>query len=196
MRGENHGDLTVSWWALVLRGVAAVIFGLAAFLFPPGAVAALVILFGAWALADGVFNVIAAVREGRTGRRWGSLLAEGIISIVAGIVTFFLPAATALALVLWIAAWSLLTGIAEIVAAIRLRNLIRNEWLLGLSGLLSVVLGVLFFLMPGAAALTVAIWIGAYALVFGALLIGLGLRLRSWTRSHEHQLGTGAVAHG
>ena len=172
------------------------IFGLAAFLFPPGAVAALVILFGAWALADGVFNVIAAVREGRTGRRWGSLLAEGIISIVAGIVTFFLPAATALALVLWIAAWSLLTGIAEIVAAIRLRNLIRNEWLLGLSGLLSVVLGVLFFLMPGAAALTVAIWIGAYALVFGALLIGLGLRLRSWTRSHEHQLGTGAVAHG
>src|SRR5258706_14074738 len=146
--------LAVNWWALVVRGVAAVIFGLVALIFPPSAIAALVILFGAWALADGIFNVIAAVRERRTGRRWGALLAEGIISIVAGIVTFFLPGVTALVLVLWIAAWCLLTGIAEIVAAIRLRKLIRNEWILGLTGVLSVALGGLFILQPGAGALT------------------------------------------
>jgi uncharacterized membrane protein HdeD (DUF308 family) len=189
-------NLTVNWWALVIRGVAALIFGLVALLYPPGAVAALVILFGAWALTDGIFNVIAAVREARTGRRWGALLVEGIISIVAGVVTFFLPALTALALVLWIAAWSLLTGIAEIVAAIRLRRVIRNEWLLGLTGVLSVALGVLFFLFPGAAALTVAVWVGAYAVVFGALLTVLGFRLKSWTRSHERHLPTEAVAQG
>jgi uncharacterized membrane protein HdeD (DUF308 family) len=158
-------------------------------------VTALVILFGAWALVDGILNVIAAVREARTGQRWGSLLAVGVLSIVAGVITFFLPGATTLALVLLIAAWSVLTGVAEIVAAIRLRSLIRNEWLLGLSGVLSIVLGVLFFLMPAAGALTIAIWIGAYALVFGALLVALGLKLRNWSRSGGGEVPSGATAH-
>jgi len=181
---------------VVLRGVAALIFGLVALIWPPSAVAALVLLFGAWAFADGIFNVIAAIREARTGRRWGSLLIEGIVSLIVGIVTFFLPAATALSLVLLIAAWSLITGIAEIVAAIRLRNHIQHEWLLGLSGLLSVALGVLFCLRPAIAAVTIAVWIGAYAVLFGALLIALGFRLRNWTRLHRgSEVGTREVAH-
>jgi len=189
-------NISLNWWAVVLRGVAALIFGLVALIWPPSAVAALVLLFGAWAFADGIFNVIAAIREARTGRRWGSLLIEGIVSLIVGIVTFFLPAATALSLVLLIAAWSLITGIAEIVAAIRLRNHIQHEWLLGLSGLLSVALGVLFFLRPAIAAVTIAVWIGAYAVLFGALLIALGFRLRNWTRLHDgSEVGTREVAH-
>ncbi|TMA30072.1 MAG: HdeD family acid-resistance protein, partial [Deltaproteobacteria bacterium] len=133
--------------------------------------------------------------ESRGGRRWGSLLFEGIVSVITGLITFFLPTATVLAIVMLIAAWSLITGVAEIVAAIRLRKLIRNEWLLGLSGVLSIALGVLFFLMPMTGALVIAIWIGAYALVFGALLVGLGFRLRNRTRSQD-RLPDGAVVHG
>ena len=115
--------------------------------------------------------------------------------MITGLITFFLPAATVLELVMLIAAWSLITGVAEIVAAIRLRKLIRNEWLLGLSGVLSIALGVLFFLMPMTGALVIAIWIGAYALVFGALLVGLGFRLRNRTRSQD-RLPEGAAVHG
>jgi uncharacterized membrane protein HdeD (DUF308 family) len=188
-------SIAVNWWAVVLRGVAALLFGVVALIWPPSAVAALVILFGAWAFADGIFNVIASVRHARTGRRWGALLAEGILSILVGLITFFLPAATLLGLLMLIAAWSLLTGIAEIVAAIRLRKQIEGEWLLGLSGVLSVALGILFFLMPFTGALVVAMWIGAYAVVFGVLLIALGIKLRTWTRTHEN-LGTSAMAHG
>jgi uncharacterized membrane protein HdeD (DUF308 family) len=156
-------------------------------------VAALVLLFGAYALVDGIFNLIAAFRAPREGKRWGWLAFSGVTGVATGLIAFFFPGITALALVLLVAAWSLVTGIAEIVVAIRLRREIEHEWLLGLSGLLSVAFGVLLFLMPAVGAIALAIWIGAYALVFGGLLIALGIRLRNWSRSHRAGGAPGAA---
>jgi uncharacterized membrane protein HdeD (DUF308 family) len=178
-------NLAQNWWALVIRGLAGVLFGIGALVWPPAAVAALVLLFGAYALVDGIFNIVAAVRAPREGRRWGWLLFSGLVGIATGVITFFMPGLTALAVVLLVASWSVVTGIAEIIAAIRLRKQIRHEWLLILSGLLSVAFGVLLFLMPAVGAVALAMWIGAYMLVFGALLIGVGIRLRSWGRTHR-----------
>ncbi len=170
--------LARNWWAVMLRGVAGIIFGILTFVVPGVTLAVLVLLFGAYALADGVLAVIAVVR-GRTGARslW-ALLLEGLVSVAAGLVAFFRPALTALALVYVIAAWALVTGVFEIVAAVRLRQVIRNEWWLGLSGVLSIVFGVFLMAAPGAGAVAMVLWIGAYALVFGAFLVGFGLRLR------------------
>ena len=179
---EMVRSLARNWWALVIRGVAGVLFGIGALVWPPAAVAALVLLFGAYALVDGIFNIVAAVRAPREGRRWGWLTFSGLIGIATGLITFFFPGITALALVVLVASWSVVTGVAEIVAAIRLRKQIRHEWLWILSGLLSVAFGVLLFLLPAAGAVALAIWIGAYMLVFGALLIAFGVRLRRWGR--------------
>jgi len=175
-------NLAQNWWALVIRGVAGVLFGIGALVWPPAAVAALVLLFGAYALVDGIFNIVAAVHAPREGRRWGWLMVSGVIGIATGLITFFFPGITALALVVLVASWSVVTGVAVIVAAIRLRKQIRHEWLWILSGLLSVAFGVLLFLLPAAGAVALAIWIGAYMLVFGALLIAFGVRLRRWGR--------------
>jgi uncharacterized membrane protein HdeD (DUF308 family) len=179
-------DLARNWWALALRGVAAILFGVIALFWPPAAVAALVAVFGAYALVDGIFNLVAAVRAGRAGQRWGALVFEGIVSLLAGVLTLFYPGVTALALVIFVGAWSLVTGVAEIVAAIKLRRSIKGEWLLALSGILSVAFGILLFISPMIGAIAIAIWIGAYAVVFGALLVGLALRLRSWA-SHQQE---------
>ena len=176
-------NLAQNWWALVIRGVAGVLLGIGALVWPPAALAALVLLFGAYALVDGIFNIVAAVRAPKVGRRWGWLILSGLVGIATGLITFFSPGLTALALVLLVASWSVVTGVAEIVAAIRLRKHIQHEWLWILSGLLSVAFGVLLFLVPAAGAVALAIWIGAYMLVFGALLIAFGVRLRSWSRS-------------
>jgi uncharacterized membrane protein HdeD (DUF308 family) len=186
-------DLAGNWWALVLRGIAGVLFGAIALLSPPSAVAALVLLFGAYAFVDGIFNLISAVRVRREGKKIGALVFEGIISLLTGLVTMFWPGITALVLVMVVAAWSLITGAAEIVAAIRLRKQIKHEWLLALSGVLSILFGVLLFLLPAVGAVVLAMWIGAYTLVFGALLIGLGLRVRSWARSHQQEIPGTAV---
>ena len=184
-------SLVVKWWAVVLRGVAAILFGVIAVFWPPTAVAALVLLFGAYALIDGVLNLVAAAGAPRVGRPWGWLAFEGVVSILTGLVAFFWPGLTAIALVLVIGFWSLITGIAEIVAAIALRRYIRREWLLGLSGLLSIAFGVLLFLAPVAGAVAIAIWVGAYAIVFGSLLVWLGLRLRAWGRVAEQLAAPG-----
>jgi len=178
--------LARNWWALALRGAAAIIFGIIALFWPPAAVAALVAVFGAYALVDGIFNLVAAVRAGREGQRWGALVFEGVVSLLVGVLTLFYPGVTALALVLFVGAWSLITGVAEIVAAIKLRRFIEGEWLLALSGILSVAFGVLLFISPMIGAIAIAIWIGAYAVVFGALLVGLALRLRSWA-AHQQE---------
>jgi uncharacterized membrane protein HdeD (DUF308 family) len=178
--------LARNWWALALRGAAAIIFGIIALFWPPAAVAALVAVFGAYALVDGIFNLVAAVRAGREGQRWGVLVFEGIVSVLVGVLTLFYPGVTALALVLFVGAWSLVTGVAEIVAAIKLRRFIEGEWLLALSGILSVAFGILLFISPMIGAIAIAIWIGAYAVVFGALLVGLALRLRSWA-AHQQE---------
>jgi uncharacterized membrane protein HdeD (DUF308 family) len=171
-------SLSRNWWAVSLRGLAGILFGIITFFAPGISLAALVLLFGAYAFADGVLATITAIRR-RGADRWWLLLFNGLVGIAAGILTLLWPGITALALLYVIAAWALVTGVLEIAAAIRLRKAITGEWLLALSGVLSIALGVMLVLWPGTGALAIVIWIGAYALVFGVLLLALGLRLRA-----------------
>ena len=170
------GEIPRHWWVVALRGLAAVIFGVLAFIWPGMTIAALVLFFGAYAIVDGVLAVYTAFRS-RGQHFWATLL-EGIVSIGAGVVTFFWPGITALALLFVIAAWAILTGVLEIYAAISLRKAIHNEWALIFSGALSVIFGVLLVAQPGAGALAVAWLIGAYAVIFGIALLVLAWRLR------------------
>jgi uncharacterized membrane protein HdeD (DUF308 family) len=171
--------LAKNWWALALRGVAAVLFGLLTLFVPGITLVTLVLLFGAYVLADGVFNVIAFFRE--AAHHW-ALLVEGVIGIIAGILTFSWPAITAIVLLYLIAFWAIFTGVFEIVAGIRVRKAIANEWLLLLMGVLSLLFGVAILFAPGVGALAIVLWIGAYALIFGIILLVLAFRLRS----HRH----------
>ena len=166
------------WWTLVLRGVAAVIFGILAYVWPGITFTVLVLFFGAYALWDGVFALIAAFRT-QAERRW-PLVLEGLVGIAAGVLTFIWPGAATLALLIIIGAWAIVTGIFEIVAAIRLREEIEGEWLLLVSGLLSVLFGIALAIWPAAGLVAVTWLIGAYSIVFGILLIVLGFRLRNW----------------
>ena len=175
--------LSDRWWMLTLRGVAGVIFGILTFISPQSSLVALVLLFGAYALVNGAINLAMAVRRPPDGRRWTALLVESIVGIAAGVLTLVWPGITAIALLAVIAVWAIVTGVAQVVAAVRLRRTIRGEWLLALSGVFSVALGVLLLLAPVAGALALVLWIGAYALVFGALLIALSLRLRTFGRT-------------
>jgi uncharacterized membrane protein HdeD (DUF308 family) len=180
--------LVENWWGFVLRGIAAVIFGLVAFFAPPVALLTLVFMFALFAIADGIFAITAAFhrRGDAAGRQpWWALLILGVISLIAGLGAFLLPSAAAFALLYLIAGWAIVTGIMSVIAAVRLRKQIEGEWLLGLSGCLSVVFGILIALFPGAGALAVVLWIGAYAFVHGILLIVLGLRLRKFVRRGE-----------
>src|SRR3954464_14155625 len=170
-------QLTQFWWVLVLRGVLAILFGALAFAWPGLTPGGLVILFGAYALADGVFALVAAFGPTR-GRIW-PLLLEGVAGIAAGLLTFTWPGLTGLILLYFIAGWAIATGVTEIVAAIQLRAVIADEFWLALSGVLSIVLGVWALFQPGEAAVALAWVIGAYAVLFGVMLIALGLRLRS-----------------
>lgn len=182
--------LVHNWWAIVLRGVAGIVFGIITFLVPSISLAALVLLYGAYAFVSGVLSIVSAIRRRGVSERWWVLLIEGLVGVAAGVVTVFWPGITALALLFVIAAWALVTGVLEIVAAIRLRRVISGEWLLVLSGIASVILGVLLAAFPGIGALAVVLWIGAYAIVVGAMMVALGLRLRSWGRSHTPQAAT------
>ncbi len=179
-------SLTQNWWAVALRGLAGILFGVITFISPGISLAALVLLFGAYAFADGVLSIVSAVRR-RGADRWWLLVLQGIVGIAAGVVTLLWPGITAIALLIVIAAWALVGGALQVAAAIRLRKVITGEWLLALSGVLSIVLGVLLVLFPGPGALALVIWIGAYAFVFGILLLVLGFRLRGLRSPRAHQ---------
>jgi uncharacterized membrane protein HdeD (DUF308 family) len=174
-----------SWWALVLRGIAAIAFGVLAFVWPHITLAALVFLWGAYALVDGAFAIAAGIKSHGEYKRWWVLLIEGILSVIAGVMAFVIPGITALVLLILIAAWAIATGAFEIAAAIQLRKYIRGEWLLALAGVASVLFGVALLVNPLAGALAVVWLIGAYAIVFGVLLIALGLRLHNLVRSAD-----------
>jgi len=170
--------LAQNWWAIVLRGVCAVLFGVGAFAWPGITLAVLVLLYGAYALVEGVLAIAWALVGRQAGPfPWGVLLA-GLAGVAVGVVTFLYPGLTGLALLYLIAAWAIIRGIFEIIAAFHLRKEIENEWMLALSGLLSLALGVVLVVAPGAGALAVLWWIGAFAIVFGVLTIMLGLRLK------------------
>jgi len=167
------------WWTFILRGVLAIAFGVLAFFAPALGIAILVGLFAAWALIDGVTNLFTGFRTRETDRSWWLEIVEGIVSIIAGIIALLFPVLAAEILVLIIAAWAIVTGVFEIVAAIRLREKIRGEFWLGLAGLASILFGVVLFLFPGAGALSLVWLIGSFAIVFGVFLVILGWRLRT-----------------
>ena len=167
------------WWLLVLRGLIAVLFGILTFVWPGITLVTLVFLFGFYALANGVFTLGVAIRapNGTPGK--GTLLLLGLLGIAAGIIAFVYPGITALSLLSIIAFWAIFTGVFEIMAAIRLRKELANEWFLILSGALSVLFGVLVIVYPGAGALSVAWLIGAYAVAFGIMMLMLAFRVKS-----------------
>jgi uncharacterized membrane protein HdeD (DUF308 family) len=174
--------LARNWWSLVVRGLLGILIGLITFVWPAITLTALVFLFAGYALVDGAVNLAGAIHAAQAHERWGTLLIEGFLGIVAAVITVFWPAITALSLALVIAAWAILTGIAEVVAAVKLRKYISGEWLLAMAGIASVIFGVLVAAVPLAGALVIAIWFGAYALLFGIMLVALGFRLRTWER--------------
>jgi uncharacterized membrane protein HdeD (DUF308 family) len=181
--------LAQNWWAIVLRGVCAVLFGVGAFAWPGITLAVLVLLYGAYALVEGVLAVAWALVGRQAGPfPWGVLLA-GLAGVGVGVVTFLYPGLTGLALLYLIAAWAMVRGIFEIIAAFHLRKEIDNEWLLALSGLLSLVLGLVLIVAPGAGVLAVLWWIGAFAIVFGVLTIMLGFRLKGVKDRLAHRMG-------
>jgi uncharacterized membrane protein HdeD (DUF308 family) len=165
------------WWAIAVRGVVSIVFGVLTLALPTLTLTALIFMFGAYALVEGLFALIAAIRGRQDGPR-RALLLEGLVSVAAGIVTFVLPGLSALALAYVIAGWGLVTGALKVAAAIRLREEVKGEWALVLSGVLSLIFGVLMASAPTAGALTVVLVIGAYAIAFGALLLVLAFRLR------------------
>ncbi len=161
------------WLMVGMRGLLAVFFGILALLWPGLTLAALVLLFGAYALVDGIFALVVGVRS-----KWWGVVLVGLLGVVAGIVTFVHPGLTALALLYLIAAWAIVRGVFEVVAAIHLRRELTNEWLMILAGLASIAFGVLLFLFPGAGALSVVWIIGAFALWLGMLMLFLAFRLK------------------
>jgi uncharacterized membrane protein HdeD (DUF308 family) len=173
-----RGQLARNWWVLALRGLAGVILGLMAFFWPRATLAAFVLIFGIYALVDGVFLVAAGLRAKHEAERWWAPVVEGVLSCIVGVMALVVPLATALAATLVIGGWAIATGILEIVAAIALRKAIVGEWLLAAVGVLSILLGVALFISPGAGLLALIWTVGAYALVSGVLLIGLAFRLR------------------
>jgi len=170
--------ITLSPWILVLRGVVGILFGLIAFFMPGVTLFVLTTLFGAYVLIDGVISLVTAVQSARHGQPWGHYLLEGLACLAAAAVTMIWPAITLTALVYIIAAWAVVTGVFEIVAAVRLRRVIRGEWLLILAGVASILFGCAMFAAPVIGAVVLAWWIGAYAFVFGILLLSLAFRMR------------------
>jgi uncharacterized membrane protein HdeD (DUF308 family) len=167
-----------TWWLVLLRGIAALAFGIMALAWPKLTLFVLVAFWGAYALMDGVIALVAGVRTRDGGKPMWAMILVGLLGIGAGVLTFLWPGMTALALLMFIAAWAVAMGVFQIAAAIRLRKEIENEWFLGLSGLLSVIFGVLMFLNPGAGALTVVWLIAVFSIAFGILLVLLAFKLK------------------
>ena len=169
--------LAKNWWLLLLRGIAAIIFGALAFAWPGLTLLSLILLYGAYALADGAIAIIAAIKGDAPAARWW-LAIVGILGIAVGAFTFLLPGMTALILLFTIGGWAVAIGVFQIIGAIRLRNEIDNEWFLILSGIISVIFGVAIVAQPGAGALALVWLIGTYAIIAGVLYVGLAFRLK------------------
>ena len=167
------------WWVPVIRGIAAIVFGFIAFVYPGITIATLVLFFGAWVLIDGIFRVIGAIGHHASDPDWGWHIVIGIVGIIVGLLTFHAPQITALALIIYIAAWALMIGATEIAFAIKVRREIKGEWFLILMGLASIVFAILLLWNPIAGAAAVIWLIAWYAVVLGILAIFFGFRLKA-----------------
>jgi uncharacterized membrane protein HdeD (DUF308 family) len=170
-------SLARCWWLILLRGIAAIVFGVLAFIWPGITLITLILFYGAFVLIDGILALASAIMGGSMQPRWWLALI-GVLGIIVGLLTFVWPAVTALVLLVFIAAWAITLGIFQIIGAIRLRQEIDNEWMLILGGALSVLFGVVLLIAPGAGALALIWLIGAYAIVFGILLVAFALKLK------------------
>ena len=179
-----------NWWHFAVRGVLAIVFGVLALIWPDSTKLALVLLFGAFAFVDGSFAVATGIAARGYFERWWAILLEGIAGVVIGVLTFFWPNITALALLYFIAAWAVTTGIFEIAAAIEFRQVISGEWVMVLAGLLSVLLGILLFVFPSAGMVSVIWLIGIYAIAAGIISMIFAFRLRGL----GHKLGITSTA--
>jgi uncharacterized membrane protein HdeD (DUF308 family) len=174
--------LARNWWVLALRGLASIVFGLAAFVLPGVTLAVMVLLFGAYALIEGILAIVAGIRAAERHERWWPMVLEGVAGVLAGVLTFVWPAITAVILLYLIAFWALTTGILKIVSAVRVRRHVSGEWLHGLNGLVSVLFGLVLLIVPGLGLLVIVWWIAAYAVVRGVLATVLAFRLRRHLR--------------
>jgi uncharacterized membrane protein HdeD (DUF308 family) len=183
--------LAQNWWVVALRGVLGIVFGLIAFFFPGPTMLSFVLVFATYALVDGVFAIVAAIRAARRRDRWGFLTFEGIVNIAAAILAVLWPGLTLLIFVMIVAAWAIVTGILMFSAS---RNLDteHGRWWLALGGLVSIVYGILLVAAPLIGAVVLTWWIGAYAFGFGIALLILAFRLRSCRVNRSQD----AVAHG
>ena len=172
--------LARSWWMLAMLGVIAMLFAVLALVWPGLTLLSLVVLFAAYALSGGIMWIMGAIRHRKSGEDWWLVLLLGLVSIGAGLIAIFHPELTALVLVLVMGANALITGVLEIVAAIRLRKEIQGEWLMILTGIIAIAFGVFVFLFPGAGALALVWLISLYAAFTGALLLALAFRARVW----------------
>ncbi len=173
--------LAKNWWMLLLRGIAAILFGALALAWPGMTLVTLILFYGAYVLVDGVLAIVAAITGGTLAPRWW-LAIVGLLGIAAGLLTFLMPGVTALVLLYFIAGWAIATGVFQIIGAIKLRKEIDNEWLLILGGIVSVLFGGAMFAAPGAGALALITVIGVYAIFIGVLLVALSFRLKT----HAH----------
>jgi uncharacterized membrane protein HdeD (DUF308 family) len=166
------------WWSFLFRGVLATLFGLVAILLPGITLEVMAILVGFFLVIDGLISFFVSIRGRGRGLKVGVLLLEGLVGIAVGVFTFVWPEITVLAVVLIVAFWAMVTGVLEIIAATILRDEIQGEWLLALSGVISILFSVILFVNPGVGAVAMIWMIGAYAIIFGVAMIFLGLRLR------------------
>jgi uncharacterized membrane protein HdeD (DUF308 family) len=178
--------LSRNWWVLLLRGLAAIAFGILTWLLPGISLVTLVLLFGAYTLVDGILGSWTAIAGRKEHEDWWVLLLWGLIGIGVGALTFLVPGITTLALLFYIAIWAIATGVLEIVAAIRLRKEIKNEWLLVFGGLVSIVFGAILMAQPVVGALALLWLIATFAVLFGLLLVLLAFKVRTFGDQATH----------
>jgi uncharacterized membrane protein HdeD (DUF308 family) len=176
-RDAMNVTLARHWWAIVLRGVIAVLFGVVALAAPGAVLLSLALLFGIYLLIDGVIGLVSTVRAVTAHGHWGALLAEAVLNIIMGLIALFLPAAAVLAFVLLMAAWALVSGGLMVAAAVKL-HASHGRWWLALGGVASLIWGVLLVAAPLVGAVVLAWWLGIYAIIFGVALLACGWRLR------------------
>ncbi len=179
--------LARNWWALALRGAAAVLLGILALMMPGVTVATLALTFAAYLLLDGVFAILAGIRASRHHERSLPFILEGVVSLIAGIVAALWPAASLFALVFLIAAWSVITGFAEVMSAWRMDRT-HGKWAWGVAGVLSILFGLSMWVLPALGLLALAWGVAAYLIAFGMLALVTAFRLR---RCHHENSGSG-----